>query len=156
MKTLDSTKTKSDEEKKRKQQTMISERLDVENEEEATSHWQHSTTGSSVGQGAAAEDANDAKLAMEATFHKATNGRKQENRQIHIQLETVQHASIGYAEFKKSFLPERDTASGDHWTQAKLQARESFSWHSTGKKHLIPCRTQRYSKHWKDLAFRTN
>lgn len=115
MKTLDSTKTKSDEEKKRKQQTMISERLDVENEEEATSHWQHSTTGSSVGQGDAAEDANDAKLAMEATFHKATNGRKQENRQIHIQLETVQHASIGYAAFKKSFLPERNAASGDHW-----------------------------------------
>jgi ATP-dependent RNA helicase DDX42 len=91
-----------------------SARLDVDNEEEATSHWE--ARESHEEPPPPEEDPNEAALAMQATFHKASDGQKQESRQINIQLEKVQHSSIGYSDFKKNFMHgAKSTQQGHEW-----------------------------------------
>lgn len=92
-----------------------SERLDVENEDEATSHW---TTSESHDEPPPQpdEDPNEAALAMQSMFHKASNGQKQEHRQVNIQLQKVEHSSIGYVDFKKNILHgATSTQQGHDW-----------------------------------------
>jgi ATP-dependent RNA helicase DDX42 len=116
MKKLNDSNANEEEKKKEMPQ---SERLDVENEEEATSHWKASSPEAT--KEAAEDQPNEAKLAMQTTFHKATDHQKQELRQVDIQLEKVQHSSMGYSEFKKVLLPDGTNAtsssSGHAWRQ---------------------------------------
>lgn len=105
-----------DQNKKHQDNSFVSERLDVENEEEATSHWHNDTQDPILGETCDHSQNSEAKLAMQATFHKATDSQKQEHRQIDIQLEKVQHSSMRYVDFKKAFLPANNsTASGHEW-----------------------------------------
>ncbi|KAL3934102.1 MAG: hypothetical protein SGBAC_010105 [Bacillariaceae sp.] len=92
-----------------------SERLDVENEEEATSHWKESSTAvteesssTTTTTAAATESATEAKAAMDATFHKAASA---DNRQVDIQLNKVKHSSVEYADFQKAILQPTTTLS---------------------------------------------
>ncbi|CAJ1948361.1 unnamed protein product [Cylindrotheca closterium] len=97
-------------------QTTQSERLDVENEEEATSHWQEPSASALTEDAAATEAAMEAKAAMEATFEKALDGKQ--SRQVDIQLTKVKHSSVEYPDFNKAIIPsENDSsnAAGDMW-----------------------------------------
>jgi ATP-dependent RNA helicase DDX42 len=89
-----------------------SERLDVENEEEATSHWKEAETTTTIPEHSS--DPSEAKLALQTTFHKATATQKQERRQIDIQLEKTEHK--GYTTCKKVFLSStKSTSAGHEW-----------------------------------------
>lgn len=77
-----------------------SARLDVENEDEATSHWQSSkdeTITLSTDAQDEEEEKNESSAALHPMFHKATN--QQDQRQGDIQLDKVEqeHNSMNYA-----------------------------------------------------------
>jgi ATP-dependent RNA helicase DDX42 len=90
-------------------------RLDMENEDEATGHWE--TTQQEPGKftnhngeaslAAAAtsqsEFAVEAAYALESTFHKASN-QLGDPRKINIQLQQVQHDQMDYSDFTKCLL----------------------------------------------------
>lgn len=105
--------TKAKQDQETTGQTTRSERLDVEGEEEATSHWKESTPTEDT-KTTTNESAMEAKAAMDATFHKADDP----NRQVNIQLTKVQHSSVNYTEFTKEILQSSSSSSsssGDSW-----------------------------------------
>ena len=106
-------------------------RLDVENEEEATSHWEAGVSTSSRQSGTQNDDdfefpsraKTQAKEALSQTFHKAGDNKRGANRNVDIQLEQVSHASIEYAPMQRQFLTPcassstADTQQGHEWRQ---------------------------------------
>ena len=84
-------------------------RLDVENEEEATSHWKEREAESK--QSSAADQSKDAsESALNTMFHKAGSVAPDQ-----IKLEEVQHSNVKYEPFRKNFLPPKDTSWGHQW-----------------------------------------
>jgi superfamily II DNA/RNA helicase len=134
------------------------ERLDVENEEEATSHWeatpfekdwieQQPQPQSPAGTISAHAEASNA---LQTTFHRASNQQQQQqqylpprggggggggggntddvDRQVNIQLEQVQHSTMQYRDFQKCFLP-----------MEKDGKRNTYEGHKWRKEHHISC-----------------
>ncbi|KAL3920827.1 MAG: hypothetical protein SGILL_003062 [Bacillariaceae sp.] len=82
-------------------------RLDMENEEEATSHWETSKhkDSSQAEEVSQSESTREAAYALESTFQRASNQHEDKDyRKVDIQLQKVQHDQMGYAEFNKCFL----------------------------------------------------
>lgn len=97
-----------------------SARLDVENEDEATSHWQISKDEpiNSSTDAQDQEEKNESSAALHQMFHKATN--QQEQRQVDIQLDKVEHTTMNYSSITKnllagSSLATTSTAQGHEW-----------------------------------------
>eukprot|EP00934_Nitzschia_sp_Nitz4_P001418 Nitzschia sp. Nitz4//scaffold17_size182527//2166//4106//NITZ4_001824-RA/size182527-processed-gene-0.35-mRNA-1//-1//CDS//3329539250//1418//frame0 len=78
-------------------------RLDVENEEEATSHWESQREKTDETATATSSSSSlEASVAMQQMFHKASTD--QAARQVNIQLDRVQHCTMEYATFRKQLL----------------------------------------------------
>jgi ATP-dependent RNA helicase DDX42 len=98
------------------------ERLDVENADEATSHW----TECAVEKRTSEEDEEDdptraSQQALESMFHKAgaaandeENGPRRDYTD-EIQLEQVEHDKMDYEDFTRVFYKYCDTAAGQEW-----------------------------------------
>jgi len=89
------------------------ERLDMNNADEATSHWKETTTVS--GKKHLLEDEFSLKTTQEVldgTFHKADTAY---SKQVNIELKSVRHNEIVYEDFRKVFQPPKDTDSGRQW-----------------------------------------
>eukprot|EP00980_Cylindrotheca_fusiformis_P024741 scaffold12369_cov97-Cylindrotheca_fusiformis.AAC.7 len=134
MKTVNDTRNKEENEKQQQSSMPPPERLDVANEEEATSHWEVKDEADKQEERLNNDDDDDnddeAKLAMQEIFHKASD-TKQEMRQVDIQLEKVQHSTIGYTDFQKVFLPSASAASSSSSSSSSSQ-----TWR---KEHNITC-----------------
>ena len=119
-------------------------RLDVENEDEATSHWEtqqqqqqqqqhndyddnNNDNDDSNNELSQSDSAREAAYMLESTFHRASNQQQQldedgkDHRQVNIQLQRVQHDQMNYANFKKCFLvmdksnKYRNSHEGNKW-----------------------------------------
>jgi hypothetical protein len=92
-------------------------RLDVENEEEATSHWEeplrtkHGDEDEDEDVSAAESKLAASRQALENTFHRA-GGKKQEQA---LTLTPIQHDEVAYPDFEKSFWSATDTSRGHEW-----------------------------------------
>ena len=124
-----------------------SERLDVVNEEEATSHWKgqeqelyndddndndddydhdtHTTTRTQQPQ-----DSKAAAAAMQSMFHKAnsSSSSSSDGRKVNIQLQVVDHRSQTYHDFQKDFWNGRGYSS--------IGGRQGHEWR---REHSISC-----------------
>lgn len=110
-------------------------RLDMENEDEATGHWEASQQQADS---AAVEDPNgalqsesarEAAYSLESTFHKASH--HDDPRRVNIQLQAVQHDQMEYTDFKKSFL------TLDQSNQFR-NSHESIQWRKENHVHCNP------------------
>jgi ATP-dependent RNA helicase DDX42 len=107
-------------------------RLDVENEDEATSHWQipnnASEESTNINSNATAATATatasigqeESRTAMDQLFHKASSSSSaiRDHRKVDIQLEDVQHTTMGYTPIQnKNLLTGTSTSSsqGHDW-----------------------------------------
>jgi ATP-dependent RNA helicase DDX42 len=124
MKSLQSEDASSSQRNHRSQQHKAT-RLDVDNEEEATSHWE--TKAATSNKTNPEEDRFDdvdgglskseARNALSQTFHKAGDARA--HRQVDIQLEKVSHSSVNYAPMQRKFWSSpTDTQQGHEWRQS--------------------------------------
>jgi hypothetical protein len=86
------------------------DRLDVENEDEGTIHWEERRVESEEDE---IDASRQAQHALTSTFHKA--GSKQTN--VSIQLDIVRHDEIQYNTFNKVFLERTETPAGHAWRQ---------------------------------------
>ncbi|KAG7350459.1 DEAD/DEAH box helicase domain protein [Nitzschia inconspicua] len=117
-------------------ETSSGERLDMENEDEATAHWelskQAASTDASIGKNgesaAQSEAAIDAKYALDNTFHKASH-QEHDPRNVDIQLKKVQHDQMNYVDFNKCFLPLDQTN----------KYRNSYESHKWRKENHVHC-----------------
>jgi ATP-dependent RNA helicase DDX42 len=103
-------------------------RLDIEGEEEATSHWHNQPKEEPATEEDPADPDKDsssaaASLALQSAFHKAGESRK--GRQVDIQLDKVQHSLVDYDAFEKSF-----------WSQTPQDTQQGHEWR---KEHSITC-----------------
>jgi hypothetical protein len=85
-----------------------SQRLDMDNEDEATIHWKERVVVKD-------EQEVDAKHLLASTFHKA--GSKQHETNVSIRLDVVHHDQIKYPPFRKILLDPKDTPVGYAWRQ---------------------------------------
>ena len=113
MKSLDAVAAKNSEKKNEIEASAASPtggRLDVDNEEEATSHWDHTNTNS-------AKDLldNTPKNALQKNFQKAST----QEGDVDIRLQTIAHDQIQYSKFQKCLLSTihetRNTPEGHQW-----------------------------------------
>ena len=106
------------------------DRLDVEGEEEATSHWhnqpQKEEPATEEDLANPDKDSSLAAAALQSAFHKA--GESRQGRQVDIQLDKVQHSLVDYDAFEKSFWNSQTTTSQD--------TRQGHEWR---KEHSITC-----------------
>lgn len=112
MKSLSSTNTGTS-----RPSMLPSTRLDEENEEEATSHWQSSEVVP-MSSSTDLQEENESSTMLHQMFHKATN--QQEQRQVDIQLDKVEHTTMNYSSISKnlllgSSLATTSTAQGHEW-----------------------------------------
>ena len=89
------------------------ERLDVENAEEATSHWKEPTSTQQVVTIDDTQSKRASEEALASGFHKA--GDTQRQHQVELTLEQVHHDSIPYEPFQREFLRPKDTPAGHNW-----------------------------------------
>ena len=113
----------------------MSRRLDVENEEEATAHWKKVKCGSTVDKNVCPStdkaqsdgpsrynyESVTAKASMASTFLKAGESSKrnadevEDHKRTIDPLENINHTSISYAPFRKSFYNAKPTNFGSTW-----------------------------------------
>jgi superfamily II DNA/RNA helicase len=106
-------------------------RLDMENEEEATSHWETVQETRSA-QEEASDSAREAAYALESTFQRASGQQDDmDYRNVNIQLQQVQHDQMGYTEFNKCFLTMDQ--SNKHRNNY-----EGHKWRKENKVHCVP------------------
>jgi ATP-dependent RNA helicase DDX42 len=90
-------------------------RLDLENEEEATSHWEEPLRtkhgDEDAHESAAKIESAASRQALENTFHRA-GGNKQEPA---LTLTPIHHDEMAYPDFEKSFWTACDTSRGHEW-----------------------------------------
>ena len=93
-------------------------RLDFDNQDEATSHWNEtSTTKNYVEEERHQEESlHGARQALESTFHRAGGARKREH-DNDFHLAPVHHDEVSYQDFEKSFWTPKDTPRGHTWRQ---------------------------------------
>jgi len=92
------------------------ERLDVDNAEEATSHWEV-TDDIAKNEKISGEDGNspnEAQEALASTFHKA-GAKKNDDKEFNITLDSVVHNDIKYEDFRKVFRQPKDSEIGRQW-----------------------------------------
>ncbi|MGK3734410.1 MAG: ATP-dependent RNA helicase DDX42 [Bacillariaceae sp.] len=114
-------------------------RLDVECDDEATSHWvnnnsnldnnniksTNNVTSTTLQQGESDKQQTTAFHAMQSTFHKASDQQQQQDgsstmntkdhRDVNIQLQQVKHDEMGYKAFEKNYLlPMSIESNGGH------------------------------------------
>ena len=88
------------------------QRLDVENADEATSHWVEPSSDHPVSHEMEADDTKRAsKAALENDFRQASSSGKD----VEVTLEQVQHESIQYESFHKEFFETKDSLTGHNW-----------------------------------------
>jgi ATP-dependent RNA helicase DDX42 len=98
--------------------TGCSGRLDVENEEEATSHWEEPLRikhgDEDEHESAADTDSKSAasRQALENTFHRAAGDKKEATA---LTLTPIHHDEMAYPDFEKSFWTACDTSRGHEW-----------------------------------------
>lgn len=116
-------------------------RLDVENEEEATSHWEtpstfHGIDSDSPDVSQQSEAAHEAAVALQNTFHSASNqqlpGGKDPHRQVDIQLQQVQHDTMDYTDFQKCLLSMEGGSNNG-------SSRNTYEGHKWRKEHHVTC-----------------
>lgn len=94
------------------------DRLDLDNAEEATSHWEIRHSKSKVKVKETVDDdenvSKEAKEALASTFHKA-GSKKDNDKQVNITLDSVLHHEIKYEDFRKVFRSPTDSESGRLW-----------------------------------------
>lgn len=84
------------------------ERLDVDNDDEATSHWKETDLNEEIEDSSAVQQQQ-----APITFLKAGANKQQTNVSIH--LDPVQHDQMKYSTFQQVFLVPKDTAIGQAW-----------------------------------------
>lgn len=98
-------------------------RLDMDNEDEATSHWHGGTTESTIAtknhrrQDDDEEEGNAAQQALDSMFHRAGSNNRKDKKEDNFKLAPVHHEEMTYPDFEKSFYTPSDTSRGHEWRQ---------------------------------------
>ena len=115
-------------------------RLDVDNEDEATSHWRennksHNALAISDAHGESDNTARGmASRTLQKNFHKASDQQQQQQGDVGIRLQQVLHGQIKYAEFEKCLL---STGLGDVKNQDN--ARNTTEGNQWRKQNQVTC-----------------
>lgn len=127
-------------------------RMDMENEEEATVQWEASRSSAPSEPASSHPEAETnsahhaASQALQSTFHRASNQEEQSgqpngDRDVNIQLQHVQHDTMGYSSFKKCFLDLQEEPKSDEGNSSKhpRSNRSTYEGQKWRKQHAVWC-----------------
>lgn len=95
-------------------------RLDMDNEDEATSHWTDQSVSNTLDKPLCHDNeqpqSSSARQALESTFHQA-GGNPEKKPNHNLSLAPVNHETMNYQDFPKCFYTTTDTPQGHSWRQ---------------------------------------